>query len=320
MTRGQWRTGGIAVVAFAAGVLVGAKACGPDGARAAATTAPAEALTAPRAAVEAPSRERPDAPATPTRELTEAVAPSSPRDVDAGPAVQPDASHAHGCPVFRATSEASPQASARRYHRVELELFNDCDEPVLISWIDFHGAEQRSDFVTPQSSWTTRTFHGHVFRVRAADARRSFVKDVVVPRATRARAAVCGCAAEPATAALAGGGVEIVEPAAPGPAETPRCLAPFDPQPASGPAASVLSSERRTLRLRNTCADTRVRLQWVQFDGGLRSAELFEPGEVLPEYVSFVGHRFRLFDEATGRWLRDFEIDGGAEVDFCPCR
>jgi hypothetical protein len=29
--------------------------------------------------------------------------------------------------------------------------------------------------------------------------------------------------------------------------------------------------------------------------------------------------RLRITDANTGRWIRDFEVDGGADIDLCPC-
>ena len=68
----------------------------------------------------------------------------------------------------------------------------------------------------------------------------------------------------------------------------------------------------------NTCADTAVRLQWIQFDGALRPEEPFSPGLAFDQ-MTYVGHRWRVTDVTIGRVVRDLKIDSGTPINLCPC-
>jgi hypothetical protein len=138
---------------------------------------------------------------------------------------------------------------------------------------------------------------------------RTFVRDVTVPQTRKARLLACGGTGE--VEVLDAGPRSEAQPVKP-------CAVPFNSEPTTGPAASPGGGTRVQLHLRNTCGDIPVRMQWVRFDGTLRDAELLDPGLATP-YTTYVGHRFRVYDGNTGRWIRDFEVDGGADIDLCPC-
>ena len=82
--------------------------------------------------------------------------------------------------------------------------------------------------------------------------------------------------------------------------------------------ASETLSARFNVVFRNSCTSTRVHVDWVQFDGGLRPTADVDPGETFVQ-GTFAGHQWRVRDGTTGRWIRDFSLDGGAIVDLCPC-
>jgi hypothetical protein len=288
-------------VVFAVGVFVGAKACSET------TGEPAERAAAPEAASRREVR----------TERSAAELPSPPAEPPAPPQLVPVAAGLPDAGAERVVlsgrhaqpgGEPPPKTSERSHRESTLEIVNDCAETLMIAWIDFDGAERRADFALPGTTWSNRSYEHHVFRLRIADAARTFVRDVAVPETRKARLYACGT-----------GELEIVDA---GPRSEPPtvkpCPVPFNGEPSANPAASPGGGERVSLHLRNTCADIPVRMQWIRLDGGLRDAELLDPG-LAHAYTSYVGHRFRLFDGNTGRWIRDFEVDGGADIDLCPC-
>lgn len=213
---------------------------------------------------------------------------------------------------------ATADAKSRRDGaRVTLELVNDCDEPVTSAWVDFDGAERANPgILLSRSSSTFTTYVGHVFRLRLGDAQRSLLREVTVPPFERAQLHVCGCGPDEVSSAIPPG-FEALDAGVREKPLVPSCAVPFNTEPGAT-TASATRSERFSLVFRNTCASTRIALDWVQFDGGLRSTGTLEPGATLDQ-SSFAGHQWRLRDANTGRWIRDFVLDGGAQVDLCEC-
>jgi hypothetical protein len=253
------------------------------------------------------------------------VAPAAPSAAPVGPGTlagagaAPDPQRADRVPSCHPrASEQPPSAvkSGRSIARVQLELINDCDDAVTVSWIDFEGKEQSPSTQLPGSRSTTSTYETHVFRLRLGDRQRTFLRDVVAPGAARARVAFCGCGSEPgltsaAVEALDAGSERRAEP------PVPQCTVPFEAEPPAT-TPSVTLGPRFAMVFRNSCTATRVKVDWVQFDGGLRPTAEVEPGQQFDQ-TTFPGHQWRVRDAMTGRWIRDFGLDGGAVVDLCRC-
>lgn len=306
----------VVLAAFGLGVFVGARWCG-------------EAAVGPeRAPLARPAGTTPEEPARARQEeapVRRDDAVGAPRDVAVGragdaavvatAATRP--ADVGGCHPRPGLEPALGTPSARGGRPLTLETFNDCDDTVTSSWLDYEGKEQGPSIVLPGARLNTSTWGGHVFRLRLGDRKRTFLRDVVAPRAGRARLAVCGCGAEggPSTDAMEilDGGREAV-----GEAGAPQCLVPFDPEPAHS-TPSVTLSDRYPVVFRNTCSATKVRVDWVQFDGGMRWTADVEPGAQFDQQT-FVGHQWRVRDAMTSRWIRDFALDGGAVVDLCACQ
>ncbi|MHB8873107.1 MAG: VHL beta domain-containing protein [Myxococcaceae bacterium] len=189
---------------------------------------------------------------------------------------------------------------------------------MLSSWIDYDGQERNPSIVLPGTRMNVSTWETHVFRLRLGDRNRAFLRDVVAPAAVKARLVFCGCGGE-GSAAVGGEAFEILDAGAEALLQPPipECRVPFNSEPATTTASSTLSP-RYGLVFRNSCIGTRVRLDWVQFDGGLRLTGELNPGEQFDQ-SSFVGHQWRVRDATTFRWIRDFALDGGTTVDLCSC-
>ncbi len=199
----------------------------------------------------------------------------------------------------------SAAPSMRGGRRQALELVNACDDVVTASWLDYDGREQGPSIILPGASLHSNTWEGHGFRLRLGDRKRTFLRDVVVPPATQARIVLCGT----------NEAFEILD--AGEDRTAPQCTVPFLAEPART-TPSVTLSARYPVVIRNTCRGTKVRIDWVQFDGGLRPAGDLEPGSQLDQ-SSFVGHQWRVRDFHTARWIRDFALDGGPVADACVC-
>ena len=78
-----------------------------------------------------------------------------------------------GC---HAVEGGTPPASLRSPQGISpanLEVQNDCADPVMISFIDFQDAEQNLPFLLPSATSTIKTYAGHINCLRVADVQRS---------------------------------------------------------------------------------------------------------------------------------------------------
>lgn len=100
--------------------------------------------------------------------------------------------------------------------------------------------------------------------------------------------------------------------------DLPRCLVPFESEPKSAPLPSAASNSSIEVKLRNTCGDLPVLVRWMKVDGGIGPQLQLAP-HVEAHYSRYAGERFRLFDDITGRWIRDMELTSSGAIDLCAC-
>ena len=112
--------------------------------------------------------------------------------------------------------------------------------------------------------------------------------------------------------------VETPEEAALAGPAVPSCKVPFDAAPAR-PPSSATKGDWVPVEYRNTCAETRVRLEWATEDGKTIAIGELDPGEIARNRNSRPGNFFRVFDARTQRWIRDVEVLGKGNVDLCAC-